>query len=98
MTPPPSRVTIAEIARVAGVSVPTVSKVLKGQSACAIGLGSATWFSPGGKNATLVDTSTLFDGKGLAPVAGAYLSFLAWVLLLVGVMVLTGPWPVKVMR
>ena len=48
-----------------------------------IGLASATWFSPGVKNATLVDTSTFFQGKGLAPIAGAYLSFLAWVLLLV---------------
>ena len=50
-----------------------------------IGLASATWFSPGNKNATLVDTSTVFDGKGLAPIASAYLSFLAWVLLLVAV-------------
>ena len=51
----------------------------------AIGLGSATWFSPGVKNATMVDTSTLFKGKGLAPVAGAYLSFLGWALLVIGV-------------
>ena len=50
-----------------------------------IGLGAATWFSPGVKNATLVDTSTLLEGKGLAPIAEAYLSFLGWVLLVVAV-------------
>ncbi len=51
-----------------------------------IGLASATWFSPGVKNATLVDTSTLFKGRGLAPIASAYLSFLGWALLVVGVL------------
>ena len=47
-----------------------------------LALSSATWFSPGGKNATLVDTATTFKGKGLAPIASAYLSWLGWVLLL----------------
>ncbi len=48
-----------------------------------LALASATWFSPGVKNATLVDTANTFKGKGLAPVASAYLSWLGWVLLLV---------------
>ncbi len=45
-----------------------------------LGLASATWFSPGRTNATLTDTATFFDGKGLAPLAGMYLSWLGFVL------------------
>jgi ABC-type branched-subunit amino acid transport system permease subunit len=46
-----------------------------------ISLGAATWFSPKRLNATLTDTSAAFEGTGLAPLAGAYLSWLGWVLL-----------------
>ena len=51
----------------------------------AVGLGSATWFSPLAKNATLTDTATMLKGKGLAPVAAAYLSWLGWALFAVTV-------------
>lgn len=45
-----------------------------------IGLASATWFSPGNSNATLVDTGSTFAGQGLAPIAAQYLSWLGFVL------------------
>jgi len=45
-----------------------------------LSFGSATWFSPKGTNATLTDTSAQLAGKGLAPIAAAYLSWLAWAL------------------
>ena len=49
----------------------------------ALALGSATWFSPKGTNATLVGTADQLSGKGLAPIAGVYLSWLAWALFVV---------------
>lgn len=42
---------------------------------------TATWFSPGNYNATLIDTHTLFLGTGLAGLAVQYLSWLGWTLL-----------------
>jgi len=48
-----------------------------------LGLFTATWYSPGVSNKNLTDTATLFKGTGLAAIAGAYLSWLAWVLLIV---------------
>ena len=46
-----------------------------------LAFGSATWFDPSTKNATLVDTHTLFEGTSLAPLAVQYLIWLGWVLL-----------------
>jgi ABC-type branched-subunit amino acid transport system permease subunit len=48
-----------------------------------LALGSATWFSPNRINAPLVRIGSLFSGAGLSPVAVAYVSGAAWVLLAV---------------
>lgn len=48
-----------------------------------VGLLAATWFSPGNRNATMLDTSAIFAGTGLAPLASAYLAWLGYVLLVV---------------
>lgn len=48
----------------------------------------ATWFSPQGRNATLVDMSALFAGSGLAPVGQQFLRWGAFVLL--GAAILVG--------
>jgi ABC-type branched-subunit amino acid transport system permease subunit len=54
-----------------------------------ISFNSATWFSPSNRNATLVDTHTLFEGSGLAALAVQYLIWLGWALLAAAV-VLSG--------
>ncbi|MDQ2756495.1 MAG: hypothetical protein M3Y71_08015 [Actinomycetota bacterium] len=48
-----------------------------------VGLLAATWFSPGDRNATMLDTSAIFGGTGLAPLASAYLGWLGYALLVV---------------
>jgi ABC-type branched-subunit amino acid transport system permease subunit len=43
----------------------------------------ATWWSPGTRNAGFGDTADLFQGSGLDPLGAAYLSWLAWTLVIV---------------
>ncbi len=44
------------------------------------GFAIATWFSPGNRNATLVDTASMFSTTGLSPLSKAYLGWLGYVL------------------
>ncbi len=72
----------AFMARVLGWR-PGLPLVVLGVVVGALGLASATWFSPGVDNATLSDTHKLLAGKGLAPIADAFLSWLGFALLIV---------------
>ncbi len=52
-----------------------------------LGLGTAAWFAPLELSATLSDTSNLLGNNGLAPLGKAYLSWLAWALFAVTIVV-----------
>ncbi|MCU1670623.1 MAG: branched-chain amino acid transporter permease [Blastococcus sp.] len=58
-----------------------------------LALVAATWFDPGGKNLTLVDTQHLFAGSALSGVASAYLAWLGYaVFAVVVVLAATAVW------
>ena len=59
---------------------PGLPLVLIGAVLGLISLASSAWFSPKNYNATLADTSNLFKGTGLAPIATQYLLWLGWAL------------------
>ena len=65
---------------------PGLPLVLIGAVLGLISLSTSAWFSPKNYNATLIDTSNLFKGTGLAPIATQYLLWLGWVVFAVSLL------------
>jgi ABC-type branched-subunit amino acid transport system permease subunit len=66
---------------------PGLPLVILGAVVTVLAFVYARWFSPGNKDTTFSQTHRLFEGSGLNSLASQYLSWLGWVLLIVGVLV-----------